>query len=85
MYGSDAIGGVMAFKTLTPQLSTDDKPNVKGSALFRFASANTEKTGHFDVNVGFKKWAMLTSISYSDFDDLRQGSKVRIGMLSPIM
>ncbi|MCB0541623.1 MAG: TonB-dependent receptor, partial [Bacteroidetes bacterium] len=28
-----------------------------------------------DVNVGFKKWAMLTSISYSDFDDLRQGSK----------
>ncbi|MEZ4929346.1 MAG: hypothetical protein R2777_04970 [Chitinophagales bacterium] len=44
-----------------------------------------KKTGHFDVNVGFKKWAMLTSISYSDFDDLRQGSKVRIGMLSPIM
>lgn len=75
MYGSDAIGGVMAFKTLTPQLSTDNKPNIKGSALFRFASANTEKTGHFDVNVGFKKWAMLTSISYSDFDDLRQGSK----------
>lgn len=75
MYGSDAIGGVMAYKTLTPQLSTDNKPNVQGSALFRFASANTEKTGHFDVNVGFKKWAMLTSISYSDFDDLKQGSK----------
>lgn len=75
MYGSDAIGGVMAFKTLTPELSTDVKPNINGSALFRFASANTEKTGHFDINVGFKKWAMLTSISYSDFDDLRQGSK----------
>ncbi|MDC7994568.1 TonB-dependent receptor [Altibacter sp. HG106] len=75
IYGSDAIGGVMSFRTLTPQFSTEDKPLVSGKAVARFASANNEKTGHFDVNVGWKKWAFLSSISYTDFDDLKQGSE----------
>lgn len=74
IYGSDAIGGVMSFKTLTPKLSTTDKPLISGSAVARYASANNEKTGHFDVSVGWKKWALATSISSFDFDHLRQGS-----------
>ncbi|MEZ4978958.1 MAG: TonB-dependent receptor plug domain-containing protein [Chitinophagales bacterium] len=75
MYGSDAIGGVMQFTTLVPTLSDSDQVLVKGNALARYASANTGKTAHFDVNVGWKKFAMLTSMSYSDYDHLRQGSK----------
>lgn len=74
IYGSDAIGGVMSFRTLTPKLSTTDKPQISGSAVARYASANKEKTGHFDVSVGWKKWALATSISSFDFDHLRQGS-----------
>jgi hemoglobin/transferrin/lactoferrin receptor protein len=74
VYGSDAIGGVMSFQTLTPQLSLTDKPLVKGKAVLRYSSANNEKTGHFDVNVGWKKWALLTSFSSWNFDHLRQGS-----------
>ncbi len=74
IYGSDAIGGVMSFQTLTPQLSLTDKPLVKGTAVTRYSSANAERTGHFDVNVGWKKWAMVTSFSAWDFDHLRQGS-----------
>ncbi len=74
VYGSDAIGGVMSFQTLTPQLSLTDKPLVKGKAVIRYSSANNEKTGHFDVNVGWKKWAFVTSFSSWDFDHLRQGS-----------
>jgi hemoglobin/transferrin/lactoferrin receptor protein len=74
IYGSDAIGGVMSFQTLTPQLSLTDAPLITGKATARYASANKEKTGHFDVNLGFKKWAFLTSISSWDFDHLRQGS-----------
>lgn len=74
IYGSDAIGGVMSFQTLSPQLSLNDKPLVKGKALSRYASANSEKTGHFDVNIGWEKWAILTSFSSMDFDNLRQGS-----------
>lgn len=74
IYGSDAIGGVMSFQTLTPQFSSDDDPFVTGNALVRTASANRERTGHLDVNLGWKKWAMVTSISSNDFGDLRMGS-----------
>ena len=74
VYGSDAIGGVMSFYTKKPQLSYKDKLFINGNALVRYASANTEKTGHFDLNFGYKKWAFLTNISYTDFDDLRMGS-----------
>ncbi|WP_310991055.1 TonB-dependent receptor [Aequorivita marina] len=74
IYGSDAIGGVMSFQTLTPQFSLNDEPLITGKAKARYSSANNEKTGHFDVNVGFKKWSFLTSISSFDYDNLRQGS-----------
>lgn len=74
MYGSDAIGGVMSFQTLTPQFSFEDKTLISGSATTRYSSANNEKTGHFDVNIGWKKWASVTSISSNDFGDLRMGS-----------
>ncbi|NVK64121.1 MAG: TonB-dependent receptor [Flavobacteriales bacterium] len=75
IYGSDAIGGVMSFQTLTPQMSLEDKPLVTGKAVSRYATANSEKTAHFDINVGWKKWAMVTSVSANDFGDLRMGSK----------
>ncbi|GIV35203.1 MAG: hypothetical protein KatS3mg031_2738 [Chitinophagales bacterium] len=73
IYGSDAIGGVMVFHTLRPQLSLTENTLVAGNALMRFASANTELTGHFDVNVGWKRWAIRTSLSYNHFGDLRMG------------
>lgn len=74
VYGSDAIGGVMSFYTKKPQLSYKDNLYFKGNAFARFASANNEKTAHVDLNFGLKKWAFLTSVSFSDFDDLRMGS-----------
>lgn len=74
IYGSDAIGGVMSFQTLTPQLSLSDKPLITGKAITRYSSANNEKTGHFDVNAGWKKWASVTSVSAFDFNDLKMGS-----------
>jgi hemoglobin/transferrin/lactoferrin receptor protein len=73
-YGSDAIAGVMSFYTLTPKLSTTDNLLVTGSATARYSSAANEMTGHFDVGVGWKKFAMLTSFTYSNFGDLRMGS-----------
>lgn len=74
IYGSDAIGGVMSFYTLSPRYSDNGKVLVKGNALARYSSANNEKTGHFDINLGYSKWALLTSLSYTDFGDLRMGS-----------
>ena len=74
VYGSDAIGGVMSFYTKKPQLSYSDKTYFKANAIVRYATANKEKTGHLDLNFGLKKWAFLSSVSYSDFDNLRMGS-----------
>ncbi|TYA60214.1 TonB-dependent receptor [Formosa maritima] len=74
VYGSDAIGGVMSFYTKKPQLSYSDETYFKANAVARYATANNEKTGHLDFNFGLKKWAFLSNISYSDFDDLRMGS-----------
>jgi hemoglobin/transferrin/lactoferrin receptor protein len=74
IYGSDAIGGVMSFKTLTPKFSDTTKVLISGSAVARTASANNEFTGHVDFNAGWEKWAMVTSISYNNFGDLRMGS-----------
>ncbi|WP_431133387.1 TonB-dependent receptor [Psychroserpens mesophilus] len=73
VYGSDAIGGVMSFYTQKPQLSYKDSLYFSANAIARYASANKEKTGHLDFNFGLKKWAFLSSISYTDFDDLRMG------------
>lgn len=68
----------MSFQTQTPQLSLNDKPLIKGKANARYSSANNEKTGHFDVNLGFKNWAFVTSVSSWDYDHLRQGSHGRL-------
>jgi hemoglobin/transferrin/lactoferrin receptor protein len=74
IYGSDAIGGVMSFQTLSPQLSLTDESLVKGTALARYSSVNNEKTTHFDINVGWKKWALVTSFSNFNYGDLKMGS-----------
>ncbi|PID67954.1 MAG: TonB-dependent receptor [Flavobacteriia bacterium] len=74
IYGSDAIGGVMSFKTLTPRLSVSDKLLIDGQADLRLSSANMETTGHFDVNLGTRRWSMLTSLSYNNYEDLRMGT-----------
>ena len=74
IYGSDAIGGVMSFRTLTPRFSLDEKPHISGNANTRFSTANMEKTGHLDFNVGWRKWALLTSFTVNDYGDLRMGS-----------
>src|SRR5690554_6660084 len=73
IYGSDAIGGVMSFQTLTPKLSLTNDMYLSGKANLRYSSANKEKTAHFDVNVGFNKWSFVSSISSWDFSNLRQG------------
>ena len=74
VYGSDAVGGVMNFYTKKPKFSFEEGYSFSGNTSLRYATANKEKTGHFDFNIGAKKWAFLTSVTYSDFDNLRMGS-----------
>lgn len=72
IYGSDALGGVMHFHTLKPKTSEEFK--ISGNAFARYSSAYQENTIHTDLNFGLKKWAFLTSVTGSNFGDLRQGN-----------
>ncbi len=73
IYGSDAIGGVVDFHSLKPTFSADNKVFFKGNLMSKFSSADFEKTGHIDFNIGTQKFASLTSFSYSDYNDLKMG------------
>ncbi len=75
VYGSDAIGGVMHFTTKNPTLSTTDKTLIKASAFTRYMSAVNGYAAHVDVSVGTKRFGSLTSFTYSNYGDLRQGAK----------
>lgn len=76
LHGSDALGGVVTFKTLDPKTFNGTKPTkITGNALARYASVNKEKTTHADINIGGKKWAVLLSGTYSDFGDLKMGKQ----------
>lgn len=83
MNGSDAIGAVMSFHTLKPQLSLSNQVLTTGNAVGRHSTVNNEYTFHFDVNNGFRKWALLTSITHSKFGDLKMGSYGPVDYLKP--
>lgn len=73
IYGSDALGGVISMYTRKPLLQTDSNILIKGNAFFRYGLANNELTGHTEINIGIKKFASLTAVTYSKFGDLRMG------------
>ena len=48
IYGSDALGGVIAMNTRNPEVSIDTSTLMYGGGFARFSSANYEKTIGFD-------------------------------------
>lgn len=73
MYGSDAIGGVMNFSTLTPKFSKSDKLLFDGSFMARYSTANQEHTSHLHINLAGRKFSSMTSATYTTFSDLKMG------------
>lgn len=85
MYGSDAIGGVMNFQTLNPQFSPDSLVLNYGNAVERYSSANHEKTIHLDYNIGWKKWALVSSVSFFNFGELKMGENGEYDYTNPFV
>ena len=77
IYGSDALGGVIHFRTKSPVLSASNNLLVKGTGFVRYSSANDEKTGHADASIAGKKFGWLQSYTYSDFGDMKMGNSYR--------
>lgn len=79
IYGSDALGGVIHYYTKTPKLS--EKTKVSSQLFSRFSTINQEVTTNVSAAVSFSNWASFTSISYSDFGDLKAGKNRNHGFL----
>lgn len=73
VYGSDALGGAVCFFTKNPELATGAGLHTAGSAFLRYGTVNQEKSAHLDLNLGGKSLGSLTSLTFSDFGDLRMG------------
>jgi len=76
LYGSEALGGVIHYRTKSPLLNFNEsvKSKHKISANIRFNSANNEKRFHIDHSFSKKNFGVLTSVTVADFEDLRTGS-----------
>jgi len=74
IYGSGALGGVLDLHMITPQINDENKWAINGHVYSRLGSAAFEKSLHADLNIGNNQLAFLSSISLTDFNDLRMGS-----------
>lgn len=77
LYGSDALGGIIHFRTKTPKLSEDKNLLVTGSGFVRYSSVNDEKTLHADVSIGGRKFGWLQAYNFSQFGDMKMGDNYR--------
>jgi hemoglobin/transferrin/lactoferrin receptor protein len=68
IYGSDALGGVIHYYTRDPEYNAS-----RASVYGQFSTANLGKIIHGDFNIGKKKIANTTSLTYSDFGDIHSG------------
>ncbi|MBT8327607.1 MAG: TonB-dependent receptor, partial [Bacteroidia bacterium] len=73
-YGSDALGGVLSFKTKNPEHSKSDTTLYAGNIGIRLGTSSKEKTWHAHFNVGTKNFASLSSISFNNFGNLQMGN-----------
>ena len=76
LFGSDAMGGVIHFHTRTPRVGRE-MVSTKFSTAFR--SPNQSTMIHGDLECSGLNWASLTSISHSQYGDLRMGEWRRHG------
>ena len=72
LYGSDALGGVIYFKTKEATLG---KFEVKPNATVRYLSASKSVIGNVGMKIQSEKVGLLLSATRSQFGDLRSGSK----------
>ena len=73
IYGSDALGGVILFRTKSPGLAKHGNVVTGGSGFARYSSANDEKTLHADISIGGKRIGWLQSYNFSNFGNMKMG------------
>lgn len=73
-YGSDALGGVMVFRTREPLLTgIQGTFRSGGEGFVRYASAAQERTAHAEADLSWGTVGSHTSLMLTRFGDLRSG------------
>jgi hemoglobin/transferrin/lactoferrin receptor protein len=76
LYGSDALGGVVHYRTKQPSFKTKDNPKTyKASISTSFNSVNNGTSISSINEISGKKFASLSVLSLSSFNDLKTGRK----------
>jgi len=71
-YSSDGLGGVIHLHTKRPKFT--DSPIFKQNYSTRYATANKGLSQHYDLSYTSKGFSIFSSVSTSDFDDLKMGA-----------
>ncbi len=76
LHGSDAMGGVMHINTYDAHYG--DSTEILQSLVFDLSTHSSQLTRrpNFRLNYGGSNWAGMTSMTYSQFRDLRMGSNI---------
>lgn len=73
IYGSDALGGVIHYYTKNPELAKDRDFSLSTDATVQYGSVNRSRIYHLGLNAGFKKVAIYSGFTKSNFGDIRTG------------
>ena len=73
IYGSDALGGVVHFKTKDPTLKIDTNSVNKLGGFLRYHSISKGTVANIHFNIANEKWGFFGSITTSNFGDLKMG------------
>ncbi len=76
LYGSEALGGVIHFRTKTPLLDLTSAIGRRNdiNSHIRYNTADQERTIHVDHSFSTRKFGVLSSVTYSNRSDLRMGT-----------
>jgi hemoglobin/transferrin/lactoferrin receptor protein len=74
-FGSDALGGVIHFKTRRPRFrSNPSEPSYSGLISAQYKSVNNSFNVNAKAEAGGPRWGTVISFSQSEFGDLSMGS-----------
>lgn len=74
IYGSDALGGVIHFKTRDPKVKKDSADVERIDGTLRYQSAMDAFSANATYQNGTEKFAYLISLTQNTFNDLRMGA-----------
>lgn len=75
LFGSDAMGGVLALRTATPQPGAE-RPGWSLRSTSLYASHELERTQHVRVDLSGERLAMATTLTWQDFGQYQPGGGV---------